>query len=143
METIKEKILRIQREQRASNGNAYTKKYEKTKNGFLMLAYRNMLSRISGVQSRKHHLYKGKDLLSREEFYSWAKASREFHALFDAWELSGYSRKLTPSTDRINSRLGYFIENMRWVTHSENSRNIVRPSKARAELTGAEDCPLQ
>jgi hypothetical protein len=35
---------------------------------------------------------------------------------------SGYDRKLTPTVDRINTELGYEIHNMRWLTHSENSR---------------------
>jgi len=114
--------LKKQREYRASNGNAVTKRYEKTKNGFLMRLYRNMQSRTSGVQKEKYHLYKGCDLLSREDFYAWAKSSCVFHDMFRAWEDSGYERKMSPSVDRIDSSKGYSIDNMEWVTHSENSR---------------------
>lgn len=98
------------------------KRYEKTKNGFLMRLYRNMQSRITGVQRSKHHLYAGKNLLPRAEFYAWAKHSRRFHALFAAYEASGFARKLAPSVDRKDSTLGYVRGNMEWVTHSENSR---------------------
>ena len=115
-----------QRERRQKDGNKLTKKYEKTPNGFLMRLYRNMQSRITGVQSAKHHLYEGKTLLSREDFYTWAKNSDEFYLLFDAWELSGYDRKLTPSVDRIKAELGYELTNIRWVTHSYNSANTRR-----------------
>lgn len=87
-----------------------------------MRAYRNMQSRICGIQKEKHHLYKGKTLLSREDFYKWAKSSEKFYILFNIWEQSKYNRKLTPSVDRINSELGYELNNMEWVTHSENSR---------------------
>lgn len=111
-----------QRIYRQENGNASTKKYEKTKKGFLMRLYRNMLSRVSGIQAKKHHLYKGKCLLDREEFYDWALGSESFHSLFKAWEGSRYNRKLTPSVDRVDSSDGYHINNMEWVTHSENSR---------------------
>jgi len=104
------------------DNNRATKKYEKTINGFLMRMYRNMLSRVSGVQKEKYHLYKGLKLLSKEDFYMWAKGNVEFNALFNTWVDSGYARKLTPSVDRINSYEGYFIENMEFVTHSENSR---------------------
>lgn len=87
-----------------------------------MRMYRNMQSRINGVQSQKHHLYAGKCLLPRQDFYDWAFSSEKFHDLFSEWEKSGYNRRLTPSVDRINPDIGYQISNMEWVTHSENSR---------------------
>jgi len=111
----------LQRIRRSANGNASTRKYEKTKNGFLMRLYRNMKSRITGIQKAKHHLYKGKYLLPKDVFYDWALKSRPFHELFQEWEDSGYSQKLTPSVDRVDSKRGYHLDNMEWVTHSENS----------------------
>lgn len=96
-------------------------KYEKTKNGFLMRLYRNMKSRISGVQKEKARLYAGKELLEKEDFYFWAKNSPEFHKMFKEYENSGYDRKLAPTVDRINSDIGYVVSNMEWKTHSENS----------------------
>ncbi len=114
--------LKRQRELRKANDNAYTKKYEKTKPGFLMRMYRNMQSRVTGVQHLKHHLYEGLELLPRGKFYGWANCNPIFHKLFDTWEKSGYDRKLTPSVDRIDPNKGYVISNMEFVTHSENSR---------------------
>jgi len=111
-----------QREYRIKTGNACTKKYEKTKQGFLVRLYRNMQSRINGIQKTKAHLYAGKDLLPREEFYSWALNSEAFHKLFKEWEDSGYERRLCPSVDRINSNAGYRIDNMEWVQFHENCR---------------------
>ena len=116
------KQLERQRQRRAETNNAVTKKYERTKKGKLMRLYRNMQSRVNGVQKAKHHLYKGKNLLDKDEFYNWALACREFHRLFEAWVESDYDRKLTPSVDRIDPSKGYEIGNMEWVTHSENSR---------------------
>lgn len=104
-----------------TNYAAY-KKYEKTPNGFLMRMYRNMKSRITGVQAAKFHLYAGKELLDKDEFYEWAKNSPKFWKLYEAYKYDNYNRKLAPSVDRINSSLGYCVENMEWVTHSENSR---------------------
>ncbi len=72
------------------------KAYEKTKKGFLMRLYRNMQSRVTGVQKAKWHLYKGKELLPRQEFYDWAENNRDFHSLFTQWEQSDYDRRLTP-----------------------------------------------
>lgn len=114
--------LAYQREQRKRNGNKYTKKYEKTQSGFLMRLYRNMQSRITGVQYKKHHLYTGKSLLPRETFYAWAKQHPVFLSLWTVYEQSDYEQKLAPSVDRIDSSVGYELENMEWVTHSENSR---------------------
>jgi hypothetical protein len=119
---MNEKQLARQRERRQLSNNANTKRYEKTKKGKLMRMYRNMLSRIDGVQKKKAHLYAGKQILTRDEFYEWALSSVQFHELFDAWEKSNYDRRLSPSVDRVNSSLGYTVENMEWVTHSENSR---------------------
>lgn len=110
------------REYRKRTNNSATKRYEKTKNGFLMRCYRNMKSRVSGVQTTKYHLYKNKYLLPRESFYEWAKSSDDFHRLFDRWKAAGYNRKLTPSVNRIDPSLGYEVGNMEWITHSENSR---------------------
>jgi hypothetical protein len=114
--------LEKQRLYRISNGNACTKKYEKTKKGFLVRMYRNMKSRIVGIQYKKAHLYLGKELLDKEIFYNIALNDENFNKLFQEWELSGYNRKLTPSVDRIDSSLGYSVENIRFITHSENSR---------------------
>lgn len=117
----KEERLAYQRERRKQNGNADTKKYEKTKQGFLMRLYRNMSSRVLGIQKQKQHLYLNKSLLSREDFYSWANSSENFHYMFKVWEDSGYDRKLCPTVDRKDSSKGYEEDNMRWLTHSENS----------------------
>lgn len=122
MAMTKEERLAYQRTKRLENGNAYTLKYERTKGGKLMRIYRNMKSRIEGVQKAKWHLYRGKCLLPRDEFHVWAMGAHGFHQLFTAWVESGYERKLAPSVDRIDSSQGYHPDNMEWVTHSENSR---------------------
>jgi hypothetical protein len=121
METREQYNLR-QREYRKRTGNANTNKYEKTLNGFLVRKYRNMQSRVCGVQKKKAHLYKNLYLLPREDFYKWAKESKTLTKLFIEWKESNYDRKLCPSVDRINSKLGYELSNMRWITHSENSK---------------------
>jgi hypothetical protein len=121
MKSLEEKN-RWQRDYRTRTDNVCTKKYEKTPNGFLMRMYRNMQNRIKGIQKLKSHLYKGKDLLNKEDFYNWAKTSESFWKLFTIWIEKNYDRKLTPTVDRINSKEGYHLSNMEWVTHSENSR---------------------
>jgi hypothetical protein len=110
-----------QQERRRLNGNIHTKHYEKTPNGFLMRAYRNMESRVTGVQKERAHLYQGLNLLPRESFYIWAKDNPDFWRLYRHWVASGYDRKLTPSVNRIDPDKGYELDNIEWLTHSVNS----------------------
>ena len=110
------------RNNRRATNNAATHRYEKTPKGFLMREYRNMQSRVTGIQKKKAHLYLGKELLPRDEFYKWAMFHIDFVLLYTEWTRSNYDRKLTPTVDRINSAEGYVLSNMEWVTHSENSR---------------------
>lgn len=118
----KQERLEYQREIRKLNNNSYTKKYEKSPKGFIMRLYRNMLSRINGIQKQKFHLYEGKSILPKNQFYDWALMNDKFLELFNQYKNSNFDRKLCPSVDRIDSNLGYELDNMEWVTHAENSR---------------------
>lgn len=109
------------RNYRKNTKNSSTKKYEKTKKGFLVRLYRNMKSRIEGVQKEKYYLYKGKDLLDKNDFYKWALDSTYFHVLFNEYEKRNYDMQLAPSVDRIESSIGYILSNIEWVTTRENS----------------------
>lgn len=111
-----------QRLSRKSNDNQDTLKYEKTKRGHLVRTYRNMLSRVTGVLKKKAHLYEGLEILDKESFYQWSLSDDMFNQIFDEWVISDYNRKLTPSIDRIDPCLGYIDDNIRWLTHSENSK---------------------
>jgi hypothetical protein len=113
--------LEWQRNRRKKLGNVWTHKYEKTPNGFLMRKYRNMQSRVTGVQKLELHLYGGLPILDRESFYEWAKSHETFWKMFKIWTNSNYDRKLCPTVDRIDPRKGYELSNMQWLTHSENS----------------------
>ncbi len=115
-----------QREYRRKTGNRCTFKYEKTVKGYLMRTYRNMLSRVTGVQKKKAHLYEGLAILDRNDFYRWSLTNRDYLDLHKEWTESGYDRKLSPSIDRMDPDYGYELWNMRWITHSENSANTRR-----------------
>ncbi len=112
-----------QRERRRQNGNSDTLKYERTNpRGFLMRVYRNMWARVMGMQPQKAHLYKGLAILPKQVFYAWALADEsEFWDLWHPWQAAGRPLISAPSIDRINSDEGYTLDNMRWLTHSENS----------------------
>jgi hypothetical protein len=99
----------------------WSKMYEKTPKGFLMRTYRNMQSRVSGVQRKKAHLYKGLEILPREAFYAWAWDNSQFWRLYKQWAATDFDRKLSPSINRIDSNKGYTLDNIEWLTHSVNS----------------------
>ena len=128
----KEERRIYQRARRALNKNSDTKKYEKTVNGFLMRLYSNMKSRVTGVQHKKAHLYLGKELLNKEEFYEFAKCSPMFIVLFEQYIKGGCQRKEAPSPDRLDTKIGYTLDNMQWVTQSVNSQRgaIARYAKS-------------
>ena len=60
--------------------------------------------------------------MDKHIFYEWALNNESFNSLFEDYEKSGYQRKLAPSVDRVNSRIGYELDNMEFITMSENSR---------------------
>lgn len=96
--------------------------YKQTPKGYLSTVYSRMRSRVSGEAKSKAHLYKGKELISREEFYVWALSCNKYFEMFEAYKKSEFRIILAPSIDRVDTTLGYTIDNMRWLTHSENSR---------------------
>jgi hypothetical protein len=97
-------------------------KYRKTPRGYLTWVYQNMKKRVTGKDAGKEHLYEGLDLLSTTTFAAWSLADVTFIALFKGWAEKDFVPYGGPSIDRIDSRGGYVLGNMRWITHSENSR---------------------
>lgn len=113
-------INKRQKKYRQENANLWTRDYERTPKGFLMRTYRNMKSRVEGIQKLKAHLYEGKELLSKEQFYKWSLNNPDFERLMTHWILHDYCRIYTPSIDRIDSSKGYTLDNMRWVFFFQN-----------------------
>lgn len=130
-------VLTRQRERRRMNNNADTRKYERENpKGFLMRVYRNMKSRVVGVQAREAQYYVGLPLLSKEEFYEWSLADVAFWDLWFTWQHTGRQRRDAPSIDRKDVTLGYVLDNIRWVTQAVNSGNLTRrntTTRARGE----------
>ena len=91
-----------------------------------MRTYRNMLSRVRGIQKKKAHLYQGLPILPKDEFYKWSINNADFLRLYKDWMASNNERKICPSINRIDSTKGYLLGNMEWITHSDNSKRITR-----------------
>lgn len=99
---------------------AYWVKYSKTKKGFVQRLYTKMKSRIKGTHGHNNHLYVGKEILDKEVFYHWIASNNEFNKLFIQWGQGGYKRSDVPTIDRLNSAIGYTIDNIEVVTFTEN-----------------------
>lgn len=111
---------------RAENPDKYKKenrnKYRKSILGYLKEKHYAIMRRCEGFEAKKSHLYEGLDYLSLDEFVSWAINNLEYNKLHNVYVKSNYNNKLAPSIDRIDTTKGYELSNMRWLTHSENSR---------------------
>jgi hypothetical protein len=103
----------------------YGRRYRRTLDGTLKSKYCQMSKRIRGLDNRGKY-YVGKDICSREVFYRWAYTQPNTNRLWNAYVKSGFKLKLALTIDRIDSRKGYTIDNMRFVTFSENSRGLKR-----------------
>lgn len=110
-----------QKEQVKESGDAAHRRYRKTPNGYLSLTYSNMRGRILGRIKKSAHLYEGLELLSRKDFYAWAKKDSTFEKMLATYIESGYDLRLAPSVDRIDTQFGYTVDNMRWLIQSHNS----------------------
>ena len=86
--------------------------------------YAGMKTRINGNNSHRSSV-EGKAILSQSEFLEWCYKKENitvFLKLYEDWKKSGYSNKVAPSIDRIDNDKGYTIENLQWMTLSNNTK---------------------
>lgn len=85
--------------------------------------YAHMKARHEGRATHFSHC-EGKGLLTRDEFFEWRKDFDNlnvFLALYFDWASEGFPLGLSPSVDRIDSKLGYVNGNLQWLSFNENS----------------------
>ena len=113
-----------------------------------MYLYGGMRRRVEGRQSKNPERWAGKPILPRETFYEWSKNHPDFLRLFKRWKMSSHDTKLTPSINRMDSDKGYTLDNIEWITHSQNSSlagTVKSFNKRRAvyALLGGQDAQKQ
>lgn len=95
----------------------YRKEYDK-------LYYRTPMGRISQIvhHQKTNSKRRGHPIppWTSKELYVYAMNNKQFLDLFRNWILSGYSKKLAPSLDRIDNDLPYLWNNIQWVTSYYN-----------------------
>lgn len=87
---------------------------------FLRTRYTEIKQRCQNPKNRAYNHYKHCLICTREEFLCRFRDDPIFLNLFDNWKKSNYNTKLTPSVDRIDTKKGYTLDNMQFLTHSDN-----------------------
>jgi len=90
---------------------------------FIRYAYNNILLRTKYSSKRpKEHKYLGMSVCDRSDFYTFAYKSKILKNLYRDWIKSGHVHKLIPTVDRIDNNKGYGLDNIQFLTLSENAR---------------------
>ena len=101
-----------------------TEKY-RTLEGRIIKAYKHMSNRVRGKGSSPK-LYEGLEICTKDEFTKWALQDRNYKVLLESWEKQGYPLTLTPTVDRIDSKRGYSLGNIQWLSYSDNASKTDR-----------------
>lgn len=85
--------------------------------GMVVARWQGMKQRTQGKCPPKNsiHLYEGLELCDKLAFYDWTLARSDFKEVVLGWRRNSFRMKFSPSIDRIDSKKGYFFENMRWL----------------------------
>lgn len=85
---------------------------------------RSRCTKIHVTNGIKKSVY-GKKFLTKKEWTRWCYESdtyAKFIQIYNDWVQSNFERKLAPSIDRVDSKKGYIIGNLQWLTQSQNSQ---------------------
>jgi hypothetical protein len=107
--------------------NEYMRAYYKTRRGRIAHIHK---SQKHGAKVRGHVA----PSYSADELEIWAQANG-FEVLYVAWEASGFSKELAPSTDRLDNSKSYAFSNLRLVTWKENREKSYVDRKANTLIT--------
>lgn len=64
-----------------------------------------------------------------DELYEWVTSQNNFDRLYKDWASSGYNKWLRPSTDRVDNKLPYTLDNIQLVTFEENNKRSHEDAK--------------
>lgn len=87
---------------------------------YLGTCYSEMSRRVKTYDPLRPN-YFGKAICTKEEFIERFLKDNEFLKLYRKWQRNNFQRKFAPSIDRFDNSLGYEINNLRFITHAENT----------------------
>lgn len=100
--------------------DSWRQRYDKRR--ILNHRYNSIRQRCEGRATRKYAV-EGRVFLSKEEWGMFtSKTADQFNKLHKEWIDSGFKRGKSPSIDRVDNSRGYTIDNIQWLTVSENNR---------------------
>jgi len=102
-----------------SCANNKDKTYKRTKDGLITRIYSHQKTN----STNKNNI---PPKYSKAELMLWLLQNDLFHRLFKQWEEAGYSKKLTPSIDRLDDYKGYSFDNIQLMTWEENKQKSHR-----------------
>lgn len=92
---------------------------------YLGTCFSEMTRRVSTYDKLRPNYFK-KEICTKTEFMNKFLTDNCFLNLYKKWQESGFKRKSAPSIDRINNRLGYSLDNLRFISHYENSTKDIK-----------------
>lgn len=103
----------------------YYKQFDKDRNRAdeARIFYRRYMA--MEIRVKKGHLGKREGLLSKHDFIRWCNENenlKRFRELQRLYINSNYDNKKKPTIDRIRNSVGYTLDNIQWMTWSDNAR---------------------
>lgn len=98
----------------------YYNRQNGTKEGYVRLKYSRIKSRCTNPNQPSAQYYYGLGYPTKDEFIARMLGDPTFNALWDQWVTKGRPRKLAPSVDRIDPGRGYELDNIQFLTVSDN-----------------------
>jgi hypothetical protein len=96
---------------------------------YLGTCYSEISRRVKTYDPLRPNYY-GLEKCTKEEFIYRFINDISFLKLFSSWKKHNYERKFAPSIDRINNKLGYTLDNLQFISQSQNSRkDFMKPLK--------------
>jgi hypothetical protein len=88
---------------------------------FIRRMFSYMQSRVRGFGNKAHYgYYINLPICDRKIFYKFAFRNWQLKYLYHNWILSGYKKQLLPTPDRIFREKGYTLDNIQFLTFSDN-----------------------
>jgi hypothetical protein len=84
--------------------------------------YYHMVSRNEGRSTNRSNA-QGKEIITQEVFLIWCKDFdnlQNFLTLYFEWASANFPLHLAPSIDRIDPSKGYVLNNIQWMSFSDN-----------------------
>jgi hypothetical protein len=94
------------------------------------------------VPNRDYVAY-GKDFCTKEEFVERFLTDEKFLRLYKIWQENNYERGIAPSIDRIDETKGYTLDNLQFLSNSDNAKKSFNQSVTLRNVITGEEIKLQ